>query len=63
MTAHPRTPQAGGRIAGWKMAFAAPFLTLRGRLTLLVVSVVAAMAAVLIVENSARQNDAVMQAQ
>lgn len=62
MTAHPRTIQAGGRIAGWKMAFA-PFLTLRGRLTLLVVSVVAAMAAVLIVENSARQNDAVMLAQ
>lgn len=51
-----------GHMAGWRRVLA-PFLSLRGRLVLLVATVVAAMALVLILENSARRDEAIAQAQ
>ncbi|MDG5493576.1 response regulator [Niveispirillum sp. BGYR6] len=45
------------------MALYSAFLTLRGRLIFLVATVIAAMAIVLVLENSARRNDAIVQAQ
>jgi PAS domain S-box-containing protein len=48
---------------GLVMGFTSLFLTLRGRLILLVATVIAAMAIVLILENSARRDDAITQAQ
>lgn len=45
------------------MGLTSLFLTLRGRLILLVATVIAAMAIVLILENSARRDDAISQAQ
>lgn len=48
---------------GLAMGLTSLFLTLRGRLILLVATVIVAMAIVLILENSARRDDAIVQAQ